>query len=118
MYIDGYLIPVPKANKEKYLEAAKKAAHMFKEYGASRIVEGWGDDVPKGKVTDFYGAVKSKEDEVVMFSWIEWPSKAVRNEGMKKMMEDAKMKDMDMPFDGQRMIYGGFDPILDQDLTG
>lgn len=117
MYLDGYLVPVPKENKAKYLEAAKKAAQMFKEYGANRVVEAWGDDVPKGKVTDFYGAVKAKEDEVVMFSWVEWPSKAVRDEGMKKMMEDPNMKNMEMPFDGQRMIFGGFEPILDQNLN-
>jgi uncharacterized protein YbaA (DUF1428 family) len=77
------------------------------------MVECWGDDVPDGKVTDFRGAVKAQADEVVVFSWIEWPSKAVRDAGMRRMMEDARMQDMQMPFDGKRMIFGGFQPILD-----
>jgi uncharacterized protein YbaA (DUF1428 family) len=112
-YIDGFVAAVPAANKDTYLEHARQALPLFKEYGALRMVECWGDDVPDGKVTDFRGAVKAKTDEVVVFSWIEWPSKAVRDAGMKRMMEDASMKDMAMPFDGQRMIYGGFRPILD-----
>jgi uncharacterized protein YbaA (DUF1428 family) len=112
-YVDGFVAAVPAANREAYLAHARQALPMFKEYGALRMVECWGDDVPDGKVTDFRGAVKAKEDEVVIFSWIEWPSKAVRDAGMKRMMEDARMKDMAMPFDGQRMIFGGFKPILD-----
>ena len=114
-YIDGYVIAVPAENKEKYLEHARKAAPLFKEFGATRIVEGWGDDVPDGKLTDFRRAVLTKEGEVVLFSWIEWPSKDARNAGMKRVMEDPRMKAMgDMPFDGKRMIYGGFAPILDE----
>lgn len=114
-YADGYLVAVPAANKEAYREMAAKAATVFKEYGATRIVEAWGDDVPEGKVTDFKGAVKAKEDEVVVFSWVEWPSKQARDEAWPKIMKDERMKpDHDkMPFDGQRMIYGGFAPILD-----
>lgn len=113
-YIDGFVLAVPKANKQAYLEHAKKSLPLFKEFGATRMVEGWGDDVPDGKVTDFRRAVKAESNEEVLFSWIEWPSKDVRDKGMKKMMDDPRMKDMQMPFDGKRMIFGGFQPILDQ----
>jgi uncharacterized protein YbaA (DUF1428 family) len=113
-YIDGFVVAVPKANKQAYLDHAKKSLPMFKEFGATRMVEAWGDDVPDGKVTDFQRAVKAEANEQIVFSWVEWPSKEVRDKGMKKMMEDPRMKDMKMPFDGQRMIYGGFAPILDQ----
>jgi uncharacterized protein YbaA (DUF1428 family) len=114
-YADGYLLAVPDDNKQAYRELAEKAADIFKEYGAVRIVEAWGDDVPDGKVTDFKGAVKAKEGETVVFSWVEWPSKQVRDEAWPKIMQDERMKpDQDkMPFDGQRMIYGGFSPIVD-----
>ena len=114
MYIDGFLVPVPKGNKDAYRAMAEKHWPMFKEFGATRMVECWGDDVPKGKLTDFYGAVKAEDGEVVVFSWIAWPDKATRDAGMKKMMEDERMKNMkDMPFDGKRMIFGGFQPICD-----
>lgn len=113
-YVDGFVVAVPAANKAAYLEQAREALPLFKEFGATRMVECWGDQVPDGKVTDFKRAVQAKEDEVVVFSWIEWPSKEIRDAGMKKMMEDPRMKDMKMPFDGQRMIYGGFQPILDE----
>jgi len=114
-YIDGFVLAVPKQNRNAYLDHAKKALPLFKEFGATRMVEAWGDDVPEGKVTDFRRAVKAEPNEDVLFSWIEWPSKAVRDQGMKKMMEDPRMKAMsDMPFDGKRMILGGFQPILDQ----
>ena len=114
-YADGYVVPVPTGNKEAYRTMAAKAADVFKEYGATRVVEAWGDDVPDGKVTDYKGAVKAKDDETVVFSFVEWPSKEVRDAGWKAVMEDERMKpDKDnMPFDGQRMIYGGFQPILD-----
>ena len=112
-YIDGCLVPVPDGNKEAYREAAVKAAALFKEFGAVRVVEAWGEDVPDGKVTDFKGAVKATPGEKIVYSWVEWPSKAVRDEGWKKMMADERMKGHTMPFDGKRMIYGGFAPILD-----
>lgn len=113
-YIDGFVVAVPAANKQTYLDFAKKALPLFKEFGATRLVECWGDDVPDGTLTDFRGAVKAEDGEVVVFAWIEWPSKEVRDAGMKKMMEDPRMMEMgDMPFDGKRMIFGGFQPILD-----
>ncbi len=114
-YLDGYLVAVPKANKDAYLAMAEKAAVLFKEYGATRIVEAWGDDVPDGKVTDHRRAVKATPDEEVVYSWIEWPSKAARNEAWPKIMADPRMQpdQHEMAFDGKRMIYGGFAPILD-----
>lgn len=112
-YVDGFIAAVPAGNKQAYLDMAKKAATVFKEFGAIRIVETWGDDVPDGKVTDYKGAVKATPDEKIVYSWVEWPSRQVRDEGWKKMMEDQRMKDQKMPFDGKRMIYGGFSPILD-----
>jgi uncharacterized protein YbaA (DUF1428 family) len=113
-YIDGFVIPVPADKKEAYREMAAKAAPVFKEHGATRIVECWGDDVPDGKVTDFRRAVKAEPGETVVFSWIVWPSKAVRDEGSRKVMADPRMQmGPDMPFDGKRLIYGGFELLLD-----
>ena len=113
-YIDGFVIPVPAEKKEDYRKLAAEAALIFKEHGATRIVECWGDDVPDGKVTDFKGAVKAEPGENVVFSWIVWPSKAARDAGNKKVMEDPRMKPgAEMPFDGKRLIYGGFELLLD-----
>ena len=112
-YVDGFVVAVPAANKDAYLANAKQALLLFKEFGATRMVECWGDDVPDGKVTDFRRAVQAADGEVVVFSWIEWPSKEARNAGMKAMMAEPRMRDMKMPFDGKRMIFGGFQPILD-----
>jgi uncharacterized protein YbaA (DUF1428 family) len=113
-YVDGFVAAVPTANREVYRKHAQVAAAVFKEYGALEVVEGWGDDVPEGKLTSFPMAVKRKEDETVIFSWIVWPSRAARDEGMKKSMEDPRldMKANPMPFDGQRLIYGGFEVLL------
>ncbi|WP_236025185.1 DUF1428 domain-containing protein [Arenibaculum pallidiluteum] len=114
-YADGFLVPVPVANKEAYRAMASKAAAVFRENGATRVVEAWGDDVPDGKVTDFKGAVQARDDEAVVFSWIEWPSKQARDEGWKKSMEDPRLKpdQSSMPFDGKRMIYGGFEALVE-----
>lgn len=114
-YIDGFVIAVPTANREKFLEHARQGDALFIELGALRVVECWGDDVPHGTQTDFFRAVQAREDETVVFSWIEWPDKATRDAGMQKMMDDPRMDPASnpMPFDGKRMIYGGFAPILD-----
>ncbi|WP_334186614.1 DUF1428 domain-containing protein [Noviherbaspirillum sp.] len=114
-YIDGFVVAVPTANRDIYKQHAERAAVVFKEYGALRLVECWGDDVPEGKVTSFPMAVQRKPDETVVFSWISWPSKEVRDEGMKKVMEDPRLQSdtNPMPFDGKRMIYGGFQMIVD-----
>ncbi len=114
-YVEGFVVAVPAANKEAYLKLAAEAAPLFKEFGATRMVECWGDDVPEGKLTDFRSAVKAEQGETVVFSWIEYPSKEVRDAANEKMMSDPRMKAMGdtMPFDGKRMIFGGFVPILD-----
>ena len=117
-YIDGYVIAVPKGNKQQFIDHARKGDAVFFELGAERILECWGDDVPEGKVTDFRRAVQAKEDETVVFSWIEWPDKSIRDKAMSKMDDlmknDPRMnpKSNPMPFDGKRMIYGGFAPVL------
>ena len=113
-YIDGFVIAAPTAKRQEIIDYAARFDPMFLELGALRVVEAWGDDVPAGKVTDFQRAVLAKDDETVMFSWIEWPDKATRDAGMKKMMEDPRMEAANpMPFDGKRMIFGGFDNVLD-----
>jgi uncharacterized protein YbaA (DUF1428 family) len=114
-YVDGFVLAVPAANKEAFRRHAAEAAPVFKEFGALRVVECWGDDVPEGKLTDFRGAVKAQDGEVVVFSWIEYPSKEVRDTVMAKVMADPRMQGMEqaMPFDGKRMIFGGFMPIVD-----
>ena len=115
-YVQGFVTPVPTANKEKYLKQASNAVPFFKQFGVKRVVEGWGDDVPKGKVTDFQGAVQAKDDETVVFSWMEYPDKATYEAANKKMRDDPRMKEMfsNMPFDGKRVIFGGFDSIVDE----
>ena len=112
-YVDGFVAAVPTANKPAYLEHARLAATVFKAHGALGVVECWGDDVPDGKLTSFPMAVQRKADETVVFAWITWPSREVRDAGMTKVMDDPRMRDMQMPFDGQRMIYGGFQVVLD-----
>jgi len=114
-YIDGFVAAVPTANREKYMRHAELAAVVFKEHGALHIVEGWGDDVPDGEVTSFTKAVQKKDDETVVFSWIVWPSKEVRDAGMQKVMADERMTQAanPMPFDGKRLIYGGFETLLE-----
>ena len=111
-YVDGFVVPVLTASREVYRKHAATAAVVFKENGALSVVECWGDDVPEGKLTSFPMAVQRKDDETVVFSWITWPSRDARNQGMKKAMEDERLKNMAMPFDGKRMIYGGFEVIV------
>lgn len=113
-YIDGYVAAVPKANRETFLRHAREMAPLFKECGALKVVETWGDDVPKGKVTDFYMAVKCSDEENVVFSWIIWPDKPTRDAGWTKAMADPRMQPGPNPvFDGKRMIYGGFEVLLE-----
>jgi uncharacterized protein YbaA (DUF1428 family) len=114
-YTDGFILPVPEGNRDAYRAMAEKAAAIFLEFGATRVVEAWEDDVPDGKVTDFRRSVKAEGEEKVVFSWIEWPSKAARNSGWEKVMADERMKHdpASNPFDGKRMFWGGFEPILD-----
>jgi uncharacterized protein YbaA (DUF1428 family) len=114
-YIDGYVVPVATKDKQAYLEMAKFTAAIFREHGATRLMECWGDDIPDGKTTDFKRAVKLEAGETVVFSWIEWPSKQARDSGMKKFMEDQRMlaNDTPMPFDGKRLIMGGFATLLE-----
>jgi len=114
-YVDGFVMAVPTANREKFLAHAREFDPVFIEFGATRVLECWGDDVPHGKVTDFHRAVQAGDDETVVFSWVEWPDKATRDAGMKKMMDDPRMDPNanPMPFDGKRMIFGGFSPELD-----
>ena len=113
-YIDGFVAAVPTRNKEAYIKHVEEAAQFFKKYGALKVVECWGDDVKEGKITSFPQAVKCKEDETVVFSWAVWPSKEARDDGMKKMFEDPVVKEMSMPFDTSRLMYGGFEIILDE----
>jgi uncharacterized protein YbaA (DUF1428 family) len=113
-FIDGCIIAVPTANKDAYLEHAKATDALLKEYGAIQIVEGWGTDVPDGKVTDFKKAVQATSDETVVFAWILWPDKATRDAAWGKLMEDERMKNGPTPpYDGKRMVYGGFEAILE-----
>ena len=114
-YIDGFVLAVPNANKQAFIDYANTFDTIFMEYGALRVIECWGDDVPDGKVTDFRRAVQATAEETVVFSWIEWPDKATRDAGMKKMMEDPRMDPANnpMPLDGKRMIFGGFNPVVD-----
>ncbi|WP_404299367.1 DUF1428 domain-containing protein [Alicycliphilus denitrificans] len=106
-YVDGFLLAVPSANKEIYRQHASSAAQLFKEHGAIEFIECWGDDVPQGKLTSMPMAVKLKDDETVVFSWVVWPSRQARDAGMKAVMDDPRCP-REMPFDGKRLIYGGF----------
>lgn len=115
-YVDGFVIPVPKQNIEAYKAMARRASEVWREHGALAFVECIGDDVPYGELTSFPRAVHAKEDEVVVFSWITYRSRAERDAINAKVMADPRLKGMqsDMPFDGKRMIYGGFETFLDQ----
>ena len=122
-YIDGFVIAVPTANKQKFIDHAKLADSVFIDLGATRVMECWGDDVPDGNVTDFRKAVQAKPDETVALSWVEWPDKETRDAAFAKMTDwmnnpetsDPRMdqKKNPMPFDGKRLIFGGFAPIVE-----
>jgi uncharacterized protein YbaA (DUF1428 family) len=112
-YVTGFVAAVPNANRQAFAEHAKAAAAVLRECGALGVVECWGDDVPEGTVTSFPMAVKRQADETVVFSWIAWSSRQACDEGMKKAMADPRLQSSAMPFDGKRMIYGGFEVIVD-----
>ncbi len=114
-YIDGFVVPVPRQRKDEYVELARKAWPLFREFGMTRQVECWGDDLMKGEITDFFRAVKAADDETVVFSWCEYPDRQTRDEANRKMQEDPRMAEMgnEMPFDGKRMIFSGFVPVFD-----
>jgi uncharacterized protein YbaA (DUF1428 family) len=118
-YVQGFIVPVPAGNKQAYREAATAMWDIMKDYGAGRVIEAWQDDVPEGKQTDFFRAVKAEPGEVVVFSLIEWPSRAVCDASHEKMMQDERMQQfmeqnpgVEPPFDGKRMVYGGFRPVV------
>ncbi len=116
-YVDGFVLAVPTARKEAYQKLAQDMAPIFKKYGAMSVVECWGDDVPAGEVTSFPMAVKCGDDETVVFSWITWPDKETRNTGNKQVMKDFEatgMNPADHPFDGKRMIFGGFQTLVEE----
>ena len=119
-YVEGFVVAVPSDRKEDYRRHAAEAVPIFKDFGVTRHVEAWGDDVPDGKVTDFRGAVQAKEGEEIVFSWFEYPSKEVRDSANERMMTDPRMEEMgkSMPFDGQRMIFSGFATIVDEGEGG
>lgn len=106
-YIEGFLLAVPNANKEAYRRVAAEGAKLFMAHGATEVVECWGDDVPEGKLTSMPMAVQCRDGETVVFSWIGWPSREARDAGMKAVMDDPRFP-KEMPFDGKRMIFGGF----------
>ena len=111
-YVDGFVAAVPAANKAAYLAHAERTAKLFREHGAMEVRECWGDDVPPGTLTSFPLAVKLQDGEQVALGWVVWPSRAVRDAGWARMMADERMTNEQMPFDGKRMIYGGFEVIL------
>jgi len=119
-YFEGFIVPVPEANRDAYKKHASEFAPLIQDIGVRRMVESWDSDVPEGKVTDFRKSVDAKADEKVVFSWFEYPSKAERDAANEKMMSDPRMEEMgkDMPFDGKRMIMGGFDAIVEEGTAG
>lgn len=115
-YVDGFVAAVSTANRDAYIHHAREAATVFKDHGALRVTECWGDDVPDGETTSFPMAVKQQVDETVVFSWIEWPSREARDIGIAKVMQDPRLQPEvnPMPFDGKRLIYGGFHMVMDE----
>lgn len=115
-YVDGFLIPVPKENRAAYKKMAETAAEVFKEYGALQVVECWGDDLPEGdEGASFRNSARGKLSDGVVFSWVMWPSKEARDEANEKIMEDPRMQPTeDMPFDGAKLVYGGFQVLVEK----
>src|SRR4051795_5138717 len=119
-YFEGFIVPVPEANRDAYRKHASEFAPLFQEFGIHRVVESWDSDVPEGKVTDFRRAVDAKPDEKIVFSWFEYPSRQDRDAANEKFMSDPQMAELskDMPFDGKRMIMGGFEAIVEEGSAG
>ena len=113
MYVSGFVQPVPDENRNAYIAAARTGWDLFKEYGALSMMENWGDMVPDGKQTDFHRAVAREDGESVVFSWVLWPDKATADACMATMETDERWQQIDMPFDGKRMIYGGFETVFE-----
>lgn len=116
-YVDGYVLAVPRKNKSDYIRLAELSADVFKEHGALSVVENWANDVPDGEITSLPMAVQCEDGEDVVFSWITWPSREARDKGNKAAMADPRFQDWDMskmPFDGKRMIFGGFETIVER----
>ncbi|MBB3033223.1 DUF1428 domain-containing protein [Alteriqipengyuania lutimaris] len=115
MYVNGFVLAVPKGNKQAYIDVAKKFWPLAREFGALSQIECWEADVQDGHTTDFRRATKAEVGEKIVFSWVTWPDQATAKAAEKKMMEDPRMAEFgEMPFDGKRMIFGGFDPILEE----
>ena len=112
-YVDGVMCPVPTANKAAYKAYAMSVAEIFKAHGALTLVDCWGTDVPQGKLNSMHSAVISKPEETVVFAWITWPSKEVRDAAWEKLMQDPALSELPMPFDGSRMIFGGFEVLME-----
>lgn len=115
-YIDGFVIAVPKANKDAFRDHALEIDTLFTKHGATQVIEAWADDVPTGETTDFFKAVKAKDDETIVFSWVFWPDKSTRDAGNEKIMAEMEAMGEDamkMSFDGKRLIYGGFDVLVE-----
>ena len=113
-YVDGYVAVVPNENKDEYIRNAAVSAELFKEHGAVRVVECWGDEVPDGEKTSFLKAVACGPDETVVFSWVEWPSADARNTSMKALEKDPRLAEIPMLFDGSRLIYGSFQMVVEE----
>nr|WP_245243175.1 DUF1428 domain-containing protein [Pararhodobacter sp. SW119] len=112
-YVDGFVVPVPRHRRDEFVAFAEACDPVFMDHGASWIMEAWGLDVPEGKLTDFRRAVQAGEDEEVVFSWVQWPDRAARDAGNAKIMSDPRLADKEMPFDGKRLIFGGFEPVVE-----
>lgn len=110
-YVDGFMAPVSAGKREEFTRFAKEVAKIFKEHGALQVVDCWSNDVPEGKLTSMHMAVQRKDGEAITFGWVTWPSKEARDSGMQKVMSDARMHALDMPFDGPRAIFGGFEVV-------
>lgn len=115
-YVDGFLLAVSEDKKDEYVAFAKKTAEIYMRHGALSIVENWGNDIPEGKLTSMEKAVLCKPEEAVVFSWVTWPSKQVRDNAHDKIVEDmhTELADDPVPIDGSRMIFGGFETFIER----